>query len=57
MAMTIGGLYKKCVELGMKADPRGKAELSRFMKSRKEAYKKLKTKEEKELHKDRLWNP
>src|SRR3989304_7556806 len=57
MAMTLGEIYKKCVELGIKADPRSKEDLKRFMKSRKEAYEKLKTKEEKELHKDHLWNP
>lgn len=57
MAMTLGDLYKKVVELGMKADPRSKSDLARFMKHRKENYKKLKGKEEKELHKDRTWNP
>ena len=55
--MTLGEIYKKCVELGIKADPRSKEDLKRFMKSRKEAYEKLKSKEEKELHKDHLWNP
>lgn len=57
MTMTFGGVYKKVVELGKKADPRSKMDLDRFMKYRKKAYEKLKTDEEKELHKDRLWNP
>ena len=55
--MTIGELYKKVVELGINGDPRSKADLNRFMNSRKEEHKKLKTKEEKELQKDKLWNP
>jgi len=57
MSMTIGEIYKKVVELGYKADPRSSADLKRFMKSRQDSYKKLKTKEEKEFHKDKLWNP
>jgi len=55
--MTIGELYKKVVEIGIKADPRSPADLKRFLKSRQEQYKKLKTDEEKELHQDMTWNP
>ncbi|MDP2691708.1 MAG: NGG1p interacting factor NIF3 [Candidatus Gracilibacteria bacterium] len=55
--MTLEELYKKVVEIGKKADPRSAADIKRFMKSRTEAYKKLKTTAEKELFRDRLWNP
>lgn len=55
--MTLADLYKKVVEMGMKSDPRSPDDLKRFLKSRNEEYKKLKTKEEKELQKDLTWNP
>src|SRR5690606_4373265 len=55
--MNLGELYKKVVEIGMKADPRSPADVKRFLKSRTEQYKKLKSAEEKELHKDMTWNP
>lgn len=57
MAMTLGDIYKKVVEIGMKADPRSKQDLNRFMKYRKEQYKKLKDKDEKVFYRDRTWNP
>jgi hypothetical protein len=55
--MTLGEIYKKVVEIGMKADPRSPAEVKRFLKAQGEHYKKLKTDEEKELHQDMTWNP
>lgn len=55
--MTIGELYKKVVEIGMKADPRPESDVKRFLKARKEQYDKLKTAEEKELNQDMTWNP
>lgn len=55
--MTLGELYKKVVEMGMKSDPRTSAELKRFLESRKKEYQKLKSAEEKELQKDMIWNP
>lgn len=55
--MTLGELYKKVVDIGMKADPRSPADLKRFLKSRQESYKKLKTEEEKQLNQDMTWNP
>ncbi len=55
--MTLEQLYKKVVEIGMEADPRSSEQIERFLKSKKEEFKKLKTKEEKELHGDRTWNP
>jgi|CXWL01.1.fsa_nt_gi hypothetical protein len=57
MSMTLGDLYKKVVEIGMKADPRSPADLKRYLKHKEEEYKKLKEVGEKELHKDRTWNP
>lgn len=55
--MTLGDLYKKVVDIGIKADPRSPADLKRYLKHKEEDYKKLKNAEEKELHKDRTWNP
>jgi len=57
MALTLEKLYKEVVEIGKKADPRSPADLKRFMAARKKEYGKIESEEEKELHKDRLWNP
>ncbi|MGE3279046.1 MAG: NGG1p interacting factor NIF3 [Candidatus Altimarinota bacterium] len=54
--MTIGELYKKAVEIGMKHDPRSKQDLEAYMKEKKDKLKKM-TKAQQKLHADWDWNP
>jgi len=56
MAVTLGDIYKKAIEIGKKYDPRSKADLEAYMKEKKEKLKKM-TKAQKKLHKDWEWNP
>lgn len=56
MALTLGEIYKKAVEIGMKHDPRPKADLEAYMKEKNDKLKKM-TKAQQKLHADRSWNP
>lgn len=56
MAVTIGEIYKKAVEIGKKHDPRSAEDLKAYMKEKSEKYDKL-NKAQKTLHKDWKWNP
>lgn len=56
MAVTLGDIYKKAVEIGKKHDPRSKEDLDAYMKEKKDALKKM-TKEQQKLHADWSWNP
>jgi hypothetical protein len=56
MAVTLEEIYKKSVDIGKAHDPRSKKDLKAYMKEKKDALKKM-TKEQKQLHSDRSWNP
>ncbi|MDF2379809.1 MAG: NGG1p interacting factor NIF3 [Candidatus Gracilibacteria bacterium] len=56
MAVTLGDIYKKAVEIGMKNDPRTKEDLAAYMKEKKEKLKKM-NEAQKKLHADWGWNP
>jgi hypothetical protein len=56
MAVTIGEIYKKAVEIGVDHDPRGKKGVDAYLKEVKEGFKKY-TGAQKKLHMDRKWNP
>ncbi|MBS3819030.1 NGG1p interacting factor NIF3 [bacterium] len=55
--MKLQKLYKKCVDIGMKNDLRGKDEINKILKEEKEKYDNLKKDEVEYYDKDRLFNP
>jgi putative NIF3 family GTP cyclohydrolase 1 type 2 len=55
--MKLEKLYKKVVEVGIRNDPRGKAEVSRLLDEERSRYKGLKPKEAQYFDQDRLFNP
>ncbi len=55
--MKLKKLYRRAIEIGMEADPRGKAALKKELAQQQERMKKL-SKEERELFdEERTWNP
>jgi hypothetical protein len=55
--MKLEQIYKFFVEEGIKADPRGKKEVEKYLKELKKAYSELKPKEKEYFDKESLWNP
>jgi putative NIF3 family GTP cyclohydrolase 1 type 2 len=55
--MKLDKLYHRVIEIGIKNDPRGKAEVGRLLKEEIEKHKALKPKEARYYDKDRLFNP
>lgn len=55
--MKLEKLYKKCVEIGIENDLRGKDEIDKILKEEKEKYNNLKKDEAEYYDKDRLFNP
>ena len=55
--MKLERLYRKAVEVGIKNDLRGKAEIKKTLESEKEKYEGLKDEKKKVYDQDRLFNP
>lgn len=55
--MTIGQIYKKAIELGIKADLRGEKEVRRQMAKLKERYSRLSGEKKEEFDMEKLENP
>ena len=55
--MTLGDIYKKAVEMGIEADPRGKAGVQKLLARRKKEYEELSTSKKKEFDTEDLVNP
>jgi putative NIF3 family GTP cyclohydrolase 1 type 2 len=55
--MKLEKLYQRVVEIGIRNDPRGKAEVSRLLKEEREKHKAVKPKDAQYYDKDRLFNP
>ena len=55
--MNIKQIYNLSLEMGMKADPRGKAGIDKWLKRTKKLYEKLTDEEKKEFDQERLTNP
>ncbi|MFC1809032.1 hypothetical protein ACFL3D_02775 [Candidatus Omnitrophota bacterium] len=55
--MELRELYKKCVEAGIKADPRSLSRIKEVLRTQKEAFDKLSKDEQECFDKDKLFNP
>lgn len=55
--MKLSKLYKRTIEIGMEADPRGKTYLSKMLKKTADKQKKLSGNEKKYADEERGWNP
>jgi dihydroxyacetone kinase DhaKLM complex PTS-EIIA-like component DhaM len=55
--MTLGEIYKKAVEMGINADPRGAEGVKKFLARRKKEYEELPTSQQKEFDLEDLVNP
>lgn len=55
--MKFSEIYKTAIQLGIKNDPRGKAEVERVLAKTKEEFDELKKKEKDEFDQDKLVNP
>ena len=55
--MNLGQFYKKCIEAGIQADPRGKAGIERYLKAEKKRYEALEPFEKENYDHERLTNP
>jgi len=55
--MKLKQLYKRTIEIGIEADPRGKKQLEKMLKRNQEAFKKLEGKEKELYDEERTWNP
>jgi putative NIF3 family GTP cyclohydrolase 1 type 2 len=55
--MNLGQFYKRCIEAGIQADPRGKAGIERYLKAEKKRYEALEPFEKENYDHERLTNP
>ncbi len=55
--MTLGDIYKKAVEMGIKADPRGEAGVKKLLARRKKEFEELPKSKQAEFDKEDLVNP
>lgn len=55
--MKLSKLFRRAVEIGISADPRGAKEVQRLLRKEKEKFEKLEGKEKEYADEDRLWNP
>ena len=55
--MKLSKLYKRTIEIGMDADPRGKKQLEKMLKKHSDRSKKLEGKEKENFDMERTWNP
>jgi hypothetical protein len=55
--MTLGDIYKKAVEMGIKADPRGEAGVKKLLARRKKEYEELPASKKAEYDREDLVNP
>jgi putative NIF3 family GTP cyclohydrolase 1 type 2 len=55
--MNLGQFYRKCVEAGIQADPRGKAGIERYLKTERKRYEALESFEKENYDHERLTNP
>lgn len=55
--MKLSKLYKRTIEIGMEADPRGKKALEKMLKKQQDRMKKLEGKEKELFDEERTWNP
>lgn len=55
--MTLGDIYKKAVEMGIKADPRGEGGVKKLLARRKKEYEELSAGKKKEFDPEDLVNP
>ncbi len=55
--MTLQEIYELAIEMGIKADPRGKDGIERFLKRRKKEFDEMSTKKKKFFDEDTLKNP
>lgn len=55
--MTLGDIYKKAVEMGIAADPRGPQGVKKFLARRKKEYKELPASQKAEYDREDLINP
>jgi len=55
--MTLGDIYTKAVDLGIKADPRGEAGVAKLLARRKKEYEELSKSKQKEFDTEDLSNP
>lgn len=55
--MKVPAIYRYAIEMGIKADPRGKKGISRILKDNKEKLKKMEEEEKDEFDEDCLFNP
>jgi putative NIF3 family GTP cyclohydrolase 1 type 2 len=55
--MKLNTLFKRSVEIGIEADPRGKATIEKLMQKQAEKLKKLEAKDKELFDEQRTWNP
>ncbi len=55
--MNLGQFYRKCIDAGIQADPRGKAGISRYLRAEKKRYESLEDFEKESYDPERLKNP
>ena len=55
--MNLGQFYRRCVEAGIQADPRGRAGIAAYLKAEKKSYDKLDGFEKDNYDHERLKNP
>lgn len=55
--MLLREIYRKAVEMGIEADPRGKEAVEAFLKETRKKFDELKGKEKEWFDQDSLWNP
>jgi putative NIF3 family GTP cyclohydrolase 1 type 2 len=55
--MKLNALYKRTIEIGIDADPRGKKAIDKMLKKSLERYKKLEKDEKEFADEERTWNP
>src|SRR5581483_3614316 len=50
-------LFKRSIEIGIDADPRGKQYITKILKKKQDAFKKLEGTEKEMFDEERTWNP